>query len=425
MSKSRRALDMSLSLYRSLPNNGDTFRLAELQPGREGDPVVLTLLPKLLSQGDDYEALSYVWSSAENEAKVLVNGMHVPIRRSLFEFFTVLRSSKQPRLLYADAICINQVDDKERTQQVRLMQDIYKNASKVLAWLGPGSPATDLLLRVAATTSAGDYSPNGSGENDGGTWRRPPEADDPSVWTSLQATLRLVLDQPYWRRAWIIQECLLARQLYFSLGTAQVSWDSFSSAHMMLLEKRPVARGYTWGYLYDTITRFDHLAGLKNRSHEFPIPLSGIVRRFSAAESTDPRDMIFAFSALVAELQPGHPGGLEVDYGLSTVSLYFRAGYASLISDSRPLPHRTLHGLRTMLRLTSLELLETVMALIDPDELLSAVSWLVGDWDPQSTPQGRTFRDERKHEGLAYIDCHVADFSTLVRLLNEKERAGR
>lgn len=46
-----------------------------------------------------------------------------------------LRSS-EPRVLWVDAICINQSNPDEKNHQVRQMYRIYSSASRVLIWLG-------------------------------------------------------------------------------------------------------------------------------------------------------------------------------------------------------------------------------------------------------------------------------------------------
>ena len=38
--------------------------------------------------------------------------------------------------MWADAVCINQSDLDERSSQVSIMGDIYKNAQKCQVWLG-------------------------------------------------------------------------------------------------------------------------------------------------------------------------------------------------------------------------------------------------------------------------------------------------
>lgn len=52
---------------------------------------------------------------------------------------------------WADAICINQQDIKERTQQVQLMGQIYGSAETVYSWLGPRdqSLAFESIKRLA------------------------------------------------------------------------------------------------------------------------------------------------------------------------------------------------------------------------------------------------------------------------------------
>jgi len=54
-----------------------------------------------------------------------------------------LRNANSKRILWVDAICINQDDPTERSQQVTLMRDIYRNASNILAWLGKTSIECD------------------------------------------------------------------------------------------------------------------------------------------------------------------------------------------------------------------------------------------------------------------------------------------
>jgi hypothetical protein len=47
-----------------------------------------------------------------------------------------LRLEDRKRLIWADAVCINQADDEEKSWQVRMMGDVYRNADRVLIWLG-------------------------------------------------------------------------------------------------------------------------------------------------------------------------------------------------------------------------------------------------------------------------------------------------
>jgi hypothetical protein len=90
-----------------------------------------------------YEALSYVWGTS---ASAGVNSIrNVPIQCSNHELLITtnleqaikhIRSKLSPIFLWADAICINQEDRKEREHQVTLMNQVYQKAKRVYIWLG-------------------------------------------------------------------------------------------------------------------------------------------------------------------------------------------------------------------------------------------------------------------------------------------------
>jgi hypothetical protein len=58
-----------------------------------------------------------------------------------------LRLRDEPRLLWIDAVCINQTDNVEKTKQATLMRKIYENAVRVLVQLGEGSEESDFTFR--------------------------------------------------------------------------------------------------------------------------------------------------------------------------------------------------------------------------------------------------------------------------------------
>ncbi|KAF2258473.1 hypothetical protein CC78DRAFT_478581 [Lojkania enalia] len=66
-----------------------------------------------------YEAISYAW------------GERVSSRR--------LHCTENNADVWADAVCICQSDDTEKSSQIPLMRDIYKEASPVLVWVGNGA----------------------------------------------------------------------------------------------------------------------------------------------------------------------------------------------------------------------------------------------------------------------------------------------
>jgi len=53
------------------------------------------------------------------------------------------------RLLWIDAICIDQTKEgeQERNQQLQIMGQIYSRAATVIIWLGPSTPESRLAFR--------------------------------------------------------------------------------------------------------------------------------------------------------------------------------------------------------------------------------------------------------------------------------------
>ena len=83
-----------------------------------------------------YRALSYSWGHPELSDVLLCNGKARPISSSNAAALKALRHPTQPTYLWIDAICINQEDVQEKSQQVSEMLLIYKKAQSVTAWLG-------------------------------------------------------------------------------------------------------------------------------------------------------------------------------------------------------------------------------------------------------------------------------------------------
>lgn len=152
--------------YSKLPP--DSIRLLRLQPHRDPTaPIRCTLFDCPLLQNHErvtfspYEALSYVWGSTDNPQSITVRDCPISyddddepsdpttapartksagtlsVTRNLHEALVQLRDRFIDRVLWIDAICINQADLDERSCQVASMARIYAIASRVLVWLGP------------------------------------------------------------------------------------------------------------------------------------------------------------------------------------------------------------------------------------------------------------------------------------------------
>ena len=129
--------NMSSFAYRPLERlaNRPSIRLAVLKPGSRDDPLRINLKHTTFADKPKYESLSYTWGSATNVKAIEINGVFIPIRRNLDRALRHFRRKDQERVLWIDAICINQADDAEKSWQVKLMADIYRRAQCVFVWV--------------------------------------------------------------------------------------------------------------------------------------------------------------------------------------------------------------------------------------------------------------------------------------------------
>ena len=111
------------------------IRVLKIEPGEENDPLRCSLVQVSLDDGLDFPALSYAWGDATDLCKIECDGKITEITRNLYEALGMMRL-KDVRILWADALCINQKDLVERGVQVQLMSRIYSQTDRVLLWLG-------------------------------------------------------------------------------------------------------------------------------------------------------------------------------------------------------------------------------------------------------------------------------------------------
>jgi len=100
-----------------------------------------------------YEALSYVWGDSNNLRSISVDEHDLPITINLHAALSSLRDRFIDRIIWVDAICINQGDVEEKGMQVQYMAEIYSKASRVIVWLGEAENDSDRALeeiRLAA-----------------------------------------------------------------------------------------------------------------------------------------------------------------------------------------------------------------------------------------------------------------------------------
>lgn len=131
--------------YEPLSNPND-IRLLDILPGAVGEPPSISLRIVNLADGPDFEALSYVWGDVEKTQGILCNGHRVQVTANLHAALDQLRLPDRPRTLWVDALCINQSDLDEKSQQIQIMHLIYKSCRRCVVWLGLADEHSDTAL---------------------------------------------------------------------------------------------------------------------------------------------------------------------------------------------------------------------------------------------------------------------------------------
>ncbi|KAH6951964.1 heterokaryon incompatibility protein-domain-containing protein [Fusarium avenaceum] len=128
-------------MYQPLDRSQREIRILYLLLGKCDDPVRCELHIVSLSDKPGYEALSYAWGNQSVRFAIEVDGEEAYITTNLYNGLRRLRLTERTRHIWADALCINQSDDVERSNQVGLMRDIYSLTNQAILWLGDFSDA--------------------------------------------------------------------------------------------------------------------------------------------------------------------------------------------------------------------------------------------------------------------------------------------
>ena len=135
-----------------LPLDVEQIRILKLESILHG-VVSCTLRHASSEDVLDYYALSYCWGSEPLNQKINVNGGSFWISTNLLAALKVVHQflktiDDRDRCLWIDAICINQMDNKEKSLQVRRMGQIYRQAERILVWLGDEADDSSKVMSV-------------------------------------------------------------------------------------------------------------------------------------------------------------------------------------------------------------------------------------------------------------------------------------
>jgi hypothetical protein len=142
--------------YSSLPPGNDRIRLLRLMPNKDEMADIQCELFEYFLQNSGkgphlFEALSYVWGSPDKTLPIFIHGHSFDVTVNLRAALSHLRDHSIERILWVDAICIDQANQKEKGNQIQYMAKIYGHANRVIVWLGEAEDDGDQALEVIRT----------------------------------------------------------------------------------------------------------------------------------------------------------------------------------------------------------------------------------------------------------------------------------
>ncbi|KAF4988142.1 hypothetical protein FDECE_15172 [Fusarium decemcellulare] len=227
--------------YDPLIDDAKDIRLVELQPGKSTENIQCSIARVDINEAGDFEALSYTWGDLNNLQTIGCGSGTLSITISLYEALIHLRYEDKPRVLWADAVCIDQSNIPERNAQVARMRDIYAQAKQTIIWLGPEtsqlgdirSSISDSYGLFAASAIQDLNSVDESRHNI--VQQVMPAAVElkkegkPNLIDYDWKPLADLLARPWFTRKWVIQEAVYARQLLVICGDKMIPFDELSN----------------------------------------------------------------------------------------------------------------------------------------------------------------------------------------------------
>ncbi|KAE9375052.1 hypothetical protein N431DRAFT_373084 [Stipitochalara longipes BDJ] len=371
-------------VYLPLRSNSTlSTRLIRLLPAEDLEDIQLVIECVELDNCARYQALSYCWGDPLVKTTIRCDGATLHVTKNLKSALLYLRHRTEERLLWIDAVSINQEDLQEQSQQVGIMRDIYRNASETIIWLGEETHNSGLGIELCeklyeffkdegkdlqtpeiqfnyrtpwspnqqdpfnpsyAQTDEGDFNNRArmkraeSGQRDENQSVGESNADLPSrmnppnVYELL--ALRDLAGRQWFRRTWITQELALASKATMVCGRRSISWNTFIFGFTMTFINGKSASG-GWDEDENFIGALVQIREWVHRSssvkYHHPVTLLDLLHDCRIFEATNPRDKVYG---LLGIAPPDSEATLvQVDYNKSVEEIYEDVARLILVSS--------------------------------------------------------------------------------------------
>jgi hypothetical protein len=270
----------------------------------------------------------------------------------LFEALHSLRQSTVRRVIWADAICINQQDAYEKSIQVQMMGEIYARSQQVVVWLGEETEAMTASIHSVLTLHEHFLLNEPGYPYEELHFRRIHDTTSP-LYQHLYATretwrgpLLHFITRPWFTRKWIIQEIAQAPKATVVCGSTVISWE--------------VLANVLW--CFHTTGAIRHIPDISDEGDDYVLmanlAILDMIRRDSKRHQDatmfhrinytrlfrcmDPRDVVYSLLGVAGDVAD-YGQDLIPDYNLSVEEVYKRFVSATIILKGKLDPLSFLH----------------------------------------------------------------------------------
>lgn len=181
---------------------------------------IYSLIYTTTERAPPYDTLSYVWGTS-NRSRILElkDGTFLYITKTLDKALPYIARHCETRYIWVDQICIHQDNLQERSQQVSIMGDIYRNCQCVLVWLGATKTLDPDFESVCLESNRLD---DATEFNE--TTIQPLQhrlemiSRSPTSRRAFLQDLASLVEAAWFTRAWVFQEIVLPGYSKFILG---------------------------------------------------------------------------------------------------------------------------------------------------------------------------------------------------------------
>ena len=176
---------------------------------------------------------------------LIIEGEKYYISRNVHELATRAVRDGIELLSWIDSLCINQADLLERSSQVRMMGDIFRNAQYVLVWLGTDERAEAQTVKELCLSIQAELWRQVDSESGSGRVQQIHNVWDAKVFESMGLppprderwfTLMRFWDRRWFHRAWVIQEAALAASVQMWWGDTDLDFKLLGDVSAFIMQ---------------------------------------------------------------------------------------------------------------------------------------------------------------------------------------------